>query len=309
MTREPACPVAYCPAPTDPDAHLCLHCKSNVVEHHHVYGRGKRKLDVTGIVIICRPLHEKVTLNKVKDMIWEVGDDRYYHVERGDEVLVHVKIPYGGGVTKSSFVHGDLPPLDDPTPPLSDPLDVMLAGKSGQRSKQPERSNPAGQLATGRESPGLLAAHGVSLTPTGLTFSTMRPLAYEEWAEVVAFSVTMRRTFQWGLADSLIYGEDVVGEEHSQILSSVAETPETIANWCSVARAWPHSFRHERLSFGHHQAIATIARRDIEEAVGWLLEAEAQGWSAKELREHAGLTKEREARKVQCPNCGEEFQP
>ncbi len=95
VIAEPLCTVEYCPAPSDPDWHLCIICGGQPIDHHHVEPRGMggseiRKYNLGGIVALCRKHHEKVTTGDWCDMILEPpGLPRSYIIldVQGNEVF------------------------------------------------------------------------------------------------------------------------------------------------------------------------------------------------------------------------------
>jgi hypothetical protein len=80
VTRTPLCTVKYCPAPRDPDWHHCLVTGSNVIEHHHVEGRGIRTLDKKKVVPLAVPIHNKISLNEYGDAILDLDGSKLYRI-------------------------------------------------------------------------------------------------------------------------------------------------------------------------------------------------------------------------------------
>ena len=96
IERTPTCTVRHCPAPRDPDWHVCWCGKLNI-EHHDVVGGGmggggghhKRPENV---VALCHDHHEAITTHLCSDRIFNVlpGRPYVYYDVRGN--ILHERL-------------------------------------------------------------------------------------------------------------------------------------------------------------------------------------------------------------------------
>lgn len=120
---------------------------------------------------------------------------------------------------------------------------------------------------------------------TSMTF--LREVSYDEWEKEGKFMLEMAKAangplrFWWG--DWLIYGEDKFGEKFSQAVDASGYELGTLRNAKWVCNKIAPERRRDKLSFGHHQVVASLPLEDQEK---WLTEAELESWSVAELRNH-----------------------
>ncbi len=90
ITRTPLCTISYCPAPSDPDWHACVHCGSTTIEHHHVEGRGKKRtMDKRKVVALCVPIHKAISLNEYGDAILDLDGSKLYRIWNLKNETIH----------------------------------------------------------------------------------------------------------------------------------------------------------------------------------------------------------------------------
>ena len=147
----------------------------------------------------------------------------------------------------------------------------------------------------------VLSITQIEATPTGLVVRGNVPfdvwLAYGEGLQRVDAAV------DWALGDWLVLGENAYGETYSQAMAMWPEAKyKTLANAKSVANRVERSRRKETLSWSHHEAVA---RLEPEDQVHWLAQAEANGWTVRELRAQIRGEPEPEDPDI-CPRCGSE---
>ena len=123
------------------------------------------------------------------------------------------------------------------------------------------------------------------ITPTGL-----KPLpAAWTWAEDVRFGrglAGIGRALPWIIGDWILHMEQKYGERYAQAVEEIGLAPHTAQNYTWVAERFrDHSRRRERLSFSHHEVVASL---ESVEQDRWLDQAEQEGWTRTQLREALG---------------------
>lgn len=114
-------------------------------------------------------------------------------------------------------------------------------------------------------------------------------LSYEEWARVGHALGRLVKGTPWWVADFLRYGERRWGEKYAQAAGELGLHPETLRNYQWVGSQFADlSRRHDKLSFSHHAEVAALDGPTQEQALD---KAEAEGWSARDLREHVRALK------------------
>ena len=121
--------------------------------------------------------------------------------------------------------------------------------------------------------PNFLSRRGLDL-PENLTF--------EQWA---AIGTTLKNTHQslmWDLGDWLLYGQNKKwGEKYDRAIEATGYDYGTLRNAKSVAKRFPLSRRRDKLTFAHHQEVASLADKDAERLLD---HAEAEHLSRNDLR-------------------------
>jgi hypothetical protein len=87
---------------------------------------------------------------------------------------------------------------------------------------------------------------------------------------------------RWWIADHLLYGEAVAGQDYYQLAERFNLAPDTLVRYRKVAEAVPRSRRRETLTFQHHQEAARISDPQTQES--FLARAEEERLSVGDLR-------------------------
>lgn len=270
MEREPLCAVAVCPSPSDPWWHRCFVCQATAIDHQHVDPKrmgGSPSRDIpSNIVALCRPCHEKITLNEWSDYIEENE-----HVGRWYFVLDRHGQRIASRALESEAQDVRLQPnrnegaLDEQAgEPLRD-ADVLL----------PRRQDDAAVREV-RTDAGSLRYAATSLTLPQMTL--------EEWGERLRLLAGMHRSLGWWLGDAMVYGEDNFGAECWQYADQELGIDHgTLLNYASVSRAIPAVHRAVNLSWSAHRELAPVFREDAARGRELLSEYEAEGLSTRQI--------------------------
>ncbi len=92
----------------------------------------------------------------------------------------------------------------------------------------------------------------------------------------------VHRVSAFALGDLLTYSERRWGETYAQLSAITTLSPEYLYNVKYVCEKVPYSRRREKLSFSHHQAVASI--KEPGDQAAWLLVAETYDLTRDELR-------------------------
>jgi hypothetical protein len=123
------------------------------------------------------------------------------------------------------------------------------------------------------------AQASVVLPSTGLELP--RALSFENWLRIGETLAMVQASTAWCLGDWLIYGETAYSGRYRDAVKQTSLDYQTLRNYAWVARRFPISRRRDRLSFGHHAEVASLAEPEQD---FWLRKAEAFGWSTSRLR-------------------------
>jgi hypothetical protein len=123
---------------------------------------------------------------------------------------------------------------------------------------------------------GRIAADGLELRE-GIDFDT--------WNDVGSWLVAISNASAWCLGDWLVYGQRAFGERYRTALVETGLDYQTLRNYAWVARRFPHTRRHKKVSFQHHAEVAALPE-PVQEL--WLQRAERLRWSRNELRRQLG---------------------
>ena len=119
----------------------------------------------------------------------------------------------------------------------------------------------------------LLSRGGLDL-PDNLTF--------EQWAAIGSTLKNAQQSLMWDLGDWLLYGQNKKwGEKYDRAVEATGYDYGTLRNAKSVAKRFPLSRRRDKLTFAHHQEVASLADKDAERLLD---EAEAEHLSRNDLR-------------------------
>lgn len=150
-------------------------------------------------------------------------------------------------------------------------------------------------MTAGLALPGAVSSTGLELP---------HDLSYDDWAQVGVTLGALGKAYQWWIGDWLQFGEAAYGERYSQAMDATGLEYSTVANVASVAGKIEPSRRREKLSFGHHEAVA---RCEPAEQDAWLDAAEENEWTRAELRRQ--MKEPRETPPILCPHCGKQLDP
>jgi hypothetical protein len=89
------------------------------------------------------------------------------------------------------------------------------------------------------------------------------------------------------------------GERMAQAVENTGLAPQTLMNYASVARRVPPERRRQSLPYSYHAVVAPLEPADQER---WLTDAEAEGWTRRELA-HAVRDEPEEEARLSCPTC------
>src|SRR6476620_1904739 len=119
----------------------------------------------------------------------------------------------------------------------------------------------------------LLSRRGLDL-PENLTF--------EQWAAIGSTLKNAQQSLMWDLGDWLLYGQNKKwGEKYDRALDATGYDYGTLRNAKSVAKRFSLSRRRDKLTFAHHQEVASLADKDAERLLD---QAEAEHLSRNDLR-------------------------
>lgn len=155
---------------------------------------------------------------------------------------------------------------------------------------------------------------GAVVTDTSLQFENPAALTWEEYERLGFFLGGIGRGYPWWVGDFLNAGEDVFGEKFAQIEAALPHSPQTCANYKSVAKHIPSERRR-----GLHMSVAAEAAYLPPRERAELLNRAAKGdWKREEMREAAKALRAEMAGlppavdvpqtpKTKCPSCGHEW--
>jgi hypothetical protein len=90
-------------------------------------------------------------------------------------------------------------------------------------------------------------------------------MSFEHYVEAGRALGRVTRACQFLLGDWVNHGELRFAEQFDQIASVTGYDDGTLRNFATVAGQIPPSRRHERLTFSHHQVVATIKDPDLQD--------------------------------------------
>lgn len=119
---------------------------------------------------------------------------------------------------------------------------------------------------------------GAVVDDVSLRFS--RKPEWEELENLAGFLGGIGRAYPWWVGDVLNMAEDEF-EEWAQLEAYLPHSPQTLANYKSVAKHVPPSRRRKSLSYSVHAEVAYLQPRERDEM---LSEAVRNGWKREEMR-------------------------
>lgn len=130
-------------------------------------------------------------------------------------------------------------------------------------------------LGVRRQANGVKAA----ISPVGWTVREEMDLA--EWVAAGQSLGTMSRCSQWWLGDWIRYGNARFGERYVRAAKVTGYDVQSLMNMVWVASSYEVSRRREKLSWSHHETLASLAEPDQER---WLDAACEKRLSVSDLR-------------------------
>ena len=162
-----------------------------------------------------------------------------------------------------------------------------------------------------------LEAAGAVISETSLRVTNPEGHSWEDYENLGRLLGGIGRGYPWWVGDFLNTVEDVFGEEFAQMEALLPHSPQTCANYKSVAKLIPAGRRGEErdengaLRGGLHLSLASeLTSLPPQKRDELIAKAMAEGWKREEMREAA-----REAKgilgqlppakpKTTCPSCG-----
>jgi len=114
--------------------------------------------------------------------------------------------------------------------------------------------------------------------PSHVKVTGRPPLA--EWQGPLQFALWCQRASPWWIGDMINRGEDLFGEEFSEVCGKTLST-EMVSRYASVARRVPAQNRRPALSWSAHAAVARLPHAQQRRLLG---EAVRHGWNSEDLR-------------------------
>jgi hypothetical protein len=120
--------------------------------------------------------------------------------------------------------------------------------------------------------------HGFNFSKGGLEVEGTP--SFEQWLAVGEFIKKAEHSVQMWLGDWLNFGQRNYGEKYTQALETTEYEYSTLRNAAYVAARVPKEIRRDKLSFSHHQVVASLEPGDQDV---FLRQAEENGWTRLEL--------------------------
>lgn len=135
-------------------------------------------------------------------------------------------------------------------------------------------------------------------------------LEYDSYESVGAMLGALHQATGFLIGDYLLYGEHTYGDKYVQAAILLGLSPQTCANYQSIAKRVPPGRRRHGVSFSIHGEVASLAPAEQER---WLAIAAAEHLTKQEVRDRLRPPKELtpvvEDELVTCPRCGISFWP
>lgn len=134
-------------------------------------------------------------------------------------------------------------------------------------------------------------------------------LAYERYEALGALLGSLHQAAGFLIGDWLLYGEHTYGERYVQAALLLNLSPQTCANYQSIAKRVPPSRRRAGVSFSIHGEVASLPP-ELQEH--WLTVAANEGLTKQEIRERLRPRKELPPAReepITCPHCHSSFWP
>jgi hypothetical protein len=128
-----------------------------------------------------------------------------------------------------------------------------------------------------------------------LFFEMPRDMTFEQWLEHGKTLASAHQSLNWWIGDWWAAGSHRYGARANVAAEGIfGREFQSLMNTASICRAFTTSRRREALSFSHHAEVASLSPAKAD---ALLDQAEAEGWSVKDLRNHVS-TKRKETREA-----------
>ena len=124
------------------------------------------------------------------------------------------------------------------------------------------------------------------LSPQALTRRTSLCLppdfSLTEWQRFGRHLFLISDSSCWWLGDWLVYGQQKYPNRYRKATEETGLDYKTLRNYAWIAKRYPASERHPKVSFQHHAEVASL---EPAERTAWLERAAQEGWSRNMLRQ------------------------
>ncbi|HSE43693.1 MAG TPA: hypothetical protein VLA89_00030 [Gemmatimonadales bacterium] len=159
-----------------------------------------------------------------------------------------------------------------------------------------------------REQQSALVAAGARVDETSLVFTDPASLTWDHFEDLARhFLAPIGRGYPWWVGDMLNMAEDVLGEKFAQLEAYFPHSPQTLANYKSVAKHMPKS-RRRGLHLTVAAEVAYLPPKQRDELVDQAVKGD---WKREEMREARRAVAIGDGRDVlppasrkRCPHCG-----
>lgn len=147
-----------------------------------------------------------------------------------------------------------------PAAPVMPPLSAAARLKEENAALQQELEDLRQQLQSRTSAlsvhDGTLLVHDFQFTSKGLIAPST--IDQETWEQVGNLLFKLEGSIQWLIGDWLVYGVDLKYGDIPRIAASLGRDEKTLRNYMTVSREVDMSRRRDNLSFGHHEAVASL---------------------------------------------------
>jgi len=180
--------------------------------------------------------------------------------------------------------------------------DVTVPAKNTvQPLAELERQGNAVSLLAALEDAGAVVDNGLFLP---------HDLSYDNYESIGAMLGALHQAAGFLVGDWLLFGEGAFGERYAQAAMLLGLSPQTCANYQSIAKRVPPGRRHAGVSFSIHGEVASLEPSEQER---WLEIAAREHLTKQEMRDRLRPPKEITAtvedELVTCPRCHTTFWP
>jgi len=139
-------------------------------------------------------------------------------------------------------------------------------------------------------------------TPVSLELPS--DLDFDGWQHRGKMLMLLQKATAWWIGDWLNFGEHTFGEMYTQAVDVTGKDLDTLRKYQWVAEQIPPERRRERLTFGHHDAIASLPPVEQDKLLDEAIESD---WNVTDIRKAANKQKDtpgQPEKPVDCPSCG-----